>query len=267
MSNQIKKKKRVVSPYEKTHLSRFGKDQIDIDEYGQMPVEYITGKVEFCGNVLSITPQTLIPRVETEELVSLVVEHVTHIAHQQQTKKSQLDQLPIITIGDIGTGCGAIGISLYQQLIDRTIPTKIFLTDISKEALKIAQQNILKIIGTTINIQTLTSDLLSALPNNNQFDVLCANLPYIPSARVEYLDQSVKDYEPHLALDGGDQGFTLIDTFLTQAPTRLKPQASIFLELDYTHQITDFQKFRSVFTIQIHTSQISKTKFAQLTLR
>jgi methylase of polypeptide subunit release factors len=68
-----------------------------------------------------------------------------------------------------------------------------------------------------------------------KFDFLLANLPYIPTARIDYLEESVKDHEPHLALDGGQEGLTLIGKFLTQALNFLKPDGQILLEVDYTH--------------------------------
>jgi len=93
---------RQLSPYEKTHLARFGQGQINLADYGEMPVEYITGQVEFSGRVFKINQQVLIPRLETEELVQIAVDLAVK-------KSSRRDQL---VIGDIGCGCGAIGITL-----------------------------------------------------------------------------------------------------------------------------------------------------------
>lgn len=223
---------RQLSTYEKTHLARFGKSKIDIDKFGEMPVEYITGQVEFGDHVFTITPDTLIPRIETEELVKLATELLL--------KKTPPVEL---VIGDIGCGCGAIGLTLGMNLFQQQRLAKIWLADISAPAVTVAQQNLKKIITSDHQQQfiTLVSDLMASFPSQTKFDLLVANLPYIPTQRINYLDESVKDHEPNLALDGGPDGLTLIRQFLHQAVNFLKPDGNILLEIDYTHTQNEIQ--------------------------
>ena len=221
---------RTLSPYEKTHLHRFGKGNIDITKYGEMPVEYITGKVEFEGKVFEVNKNVLIPRIETEEFVTLAVETLTHKASEKPNHE--------LVIADIGCGSGAIGITVYLQLQQKNIHPRLYLSDISAAALEMAKKNVENLIGENgedAKVILLESDLLLSFPQDIKFDVIMANLPYIPSARVAVLDDSVKEYEPHLALDGGEDGLKYIKKLISQAHKRLNPGGKIILEVDYTH--------------------------------
>ena len=128
---------RKLSPYEKTHLQRFGKGDIDIADYGEMPVEYITGKVEFGEQVFEVNKNVLIPRVETEEFVNLALEKI---------EKEE------VTIADVGCGSGAIGISVWLELQKKTVATQMYLSDISAEAIKVTKRNVSNLIEALKNI-------------------------------------------------------------------------------------------------------------------
>ena len=243
---------RQLSPYEKNQLARYGQKHISLEAYGEMPVEYITGKVEFCNHVFAVTPDTLIPRVETEELVALALA----TAKQLPTNK-------IIQIADIGTGCGAIAISLYLALAELHRPMQILASDISEAALAVAQQNSAELIGDNANIMFIQSDLLSAYPAT-KFDLMVANLPYIPSERIPFLEDSVTQYEPHLALDGGPDGLKYIKKLLWQARSLLTDQGKILLEIDYTHT-ADYliqQLPLTGYSLQVIEDQFSRNRFA-----
>jgi release factor glutamine methyltransferase len=214
---------RKLSPYEKTHLLRFGKSDINIADYGEMPVEYMTGKVEFGGHVFEVNKDVLIPRVETEEFIILSLEKALEI------KKGK------ITIADVGCGSGAIGISLWLKLQQKNINAEMYLSDISSKALEVATRNVGQIIKEDNNIRIIKSDLLEDYPQDVKFDLIMANLPYIPSERVKILDESVQEYEPHLALDGGDDGLKYIKKLVAQAQNKLNPGGVIVLEVDYIH--------------------------------
>lgn len=219
--------KRTLSPYELTHLARYSTISIDIEKFGEMPVEYITGKAEYYGRVFEVTNDVLIPRIETEELVDLALKLIS----------DRLAKLPTITIADVGTGCGALGITLFLELQKRRRDAKIWLSDVSAPAVEVAKKNALKLVSSSelAHLTFLTSDLLSSYPKNWKANLFLANLPYIPSQRITALDSSVKDFEPWLALDGGPNGFSLIHTFLLQAVDRLEPDGIILLEVDHTH--------------------------------
>jgi release factor glutamine methyltransferase len=210
---------RKLSPYEQTHLARFDKRDINIKDYGETPVEYITGKADFYNRVFSVNEQVLIPRIETEELVDLAVAEAKRL-------KAELAKDTLV-IADVGTGSGAIGVTLSLELNQH-----VYISDISEKEVAVAQKNADNLGA---HVTTLASDLLTGYPENITFDVLLANLPYIPQQRIDSLASSVKDYEPHVALSGGPQGLSLIHRFLKQAADMLAPTGVIFLEVDHTH--------------------------------
>ena len=172
------------------------------------PLPYVLGRWEFFGRKFRVTPDVLIPRPETETLVERVLE----IA-------SQFNQPKIV---DVGTGSGAIAVSLGAELPQATI----IACDISLPALRIAAENARQ--HAQNQIRFLQADLLA--PLSSPFDLICANLPYIPKNMLEEL--AVSRWEPRLALDGGENGFELITPLLQQARKRLTPHGAILLEIE-----------------------------------
>ena len=192
------------------------------------PDQYIQGWTEFYKLKFKVTPDVLIPRPETELLVDEVLSycHLTPVT------------CPLIL--DIGTGSGNIAISLASHLTSGNV--NIIATDISAKALKVARQNA-KLHGVLDKIKFFQSDLLSAFTQNHarssinlfQPDVIVTNLPYIPSKRIPLLDSSVKDFEPHIALDGGEDGFNLYRKLFSQI-NQLNWQPKLIIgEIDHTH--------------------------------
>ncbi len=178
------------------------------------PSQYIKGWVEFYKLRFKVTPDVLIPRPETE----LLVDEILSFARSSLLR---------LTILDLGTGAGNIAISIAEN-----IPSiKIIAADVSKKALKIAQKNA-KFHGIS-NIDFIVSDLLSNI--KTEPDIIVTNLPYIPSARIPTLDSSVKDYEPHIALDGGEDGFDLYRKLFRQINKKGWKPKLIVGEIDYTH--------------------------------
>mgnify|MGYP001571964789 CR=1 FL=1 len=174
------------------------------------PYQYIKGWVEFYKLKFKVTKDVLIPRPESELLVDEVIRFAKH--HD--------------IVVDIGTGSGNIAISLACNL--RGCNVKIIATDISEKALQVARQNA-KFHG--VKIKFIKSDLLKNI--KEKIDIIVANLPYIPSERIPYLDSSVKDFEPHVALDGGPDGFNLYRKLFKQMQKR---KFKVFIgEIDYSH--------------------------------
>lgn len=171
------------------------------------PSQYIRGWVEFYKLKFKVSQDVLIPRPETELLVDEVL-------------KIKPD-----SILDLGTGAGNIAIS-----IARNLPTiKVYATDVSLAALAIAKQNALL---NKVKITFFVSNLLDNF--DKKVDTIVTNLPYIPSGRIPYLDSSVIDYEPHIALDGGDDGFELYRKLFSQIKAKDIKIKHLIGEIDYT---------------------------------
>lgn len=169
------------------------------------PQAYLDGVITFLGHPFKVTPDVLIPRFETEQLV-------------QETIKLQP-----ASVVDVGTGSGCIAVSLARSLPQ----TQIFATDISEKALEIAKQN-----AHDFPITFLQSFLLDGLTINPE--IIVANLPYIPTERIPALDAGVKDFEPILALDGGSDGFDMYRKLFAQIAAKHLTPKYLLAEIDDT---------------------------------
>ncbi len=149
------------------------------------PLWYVYGDTDFCGYKIKVDERVLIPRPETEELAMMAV-------------KAAEDGNTIL---DLCTGSGAIAISVYKELQKSGKSCKMTAVDISADALALAKENAEENGADVLFIQ---SDLFSRI--RGRFDVIISNPPYIPSADIEGLQKEVKEYEPRLALDGGEDG-------------------------------------------------------------
>lgn len=178
-----------------------------------VPLPYLTGRRAFYRHEFTVTPDVLIPRPETECLVEAALAW----AQQRAPGGSGL------TLADIGTGSGAIALSLAAELPGATVHA----TDISPAALDVARQNAEQF--RLRNVRFHQGDLLDALPADLRPDLIAANLPYIPAAVLKTLP--VARHEPRLALDGGPDGLALIRRLLTQASGRLAPEGCLLLEI------------------------------------
>jgi len=172
------------------------------------PTAYITGHREFYGFDFYVDPRVLIPRPESE----LLVEKALELAKSHH----------ISTIADIGTGCGAIAISLALNLPQ----TKIYATDISASALEVARINCHK-HGVADRICLLQGDLLDPLPE--PVDLIIANLPYVKEAELSRTGPA--SFEPKMALNGGPAGLEKIRKLCRQAKGKLNPQGCLLLEI------------------------------------
>ncbi len=178
------------------------------------PDQYKKGWVEFYKLRFHVNENTLIPRPETELLVDEVLKF---------SKENK-----VLNILDLGTGAGNIAVSIAKNLKD----VNIIAADVSDKALKVAKQNA-KLHGVLERIEFIESDLLDNI--NTLPDIIVTNLPYIPTPRIDYLDSSVKDFEPHVALDGGDDGFELYRKLFQQIKDKNFKPKLIIGEIDYTH--------------------------------
>jgi len=175
------------------------------------PAQYIVGKAPFLGEWFTVTPDVLIPRFETEELVDWVIT-------EQAAAKTGLD---------MGTGSGIIGLTLMQHLPDLAMT----LVDLSPAALAVAKINA---EAKQLQPKFVQSDLFANL-GDEKFDFIVANLPYIDHAEEDVMDTSTKKYEPELALFAEHHGLAVFEHFAQMAMDHLNPDGAIYLEFGY-HQ-------------------------------
>lgn len=185
------------------------------------PVAYLTGCREFMGLTFRVTRDVLIPRPETELLVEVALELLTGGAVPGEER---------LFLADVGTGSGAIAVSLARYLGKSTI----YATDISPAALAVAAENARR-HGVAGRIIFLAGDLLSPLQKvlpPGSLSLVAANLPYIPSDEIKKLMPDVARHEPHLALDGGRDGLELYRRLVPQARELLAPGGYLLMEID-----------------------------------
>jgi release factor glutamine methyltransferase len=225
--------KRILSPYEKNILT---KNHFDLNNpllQTDIPVEYLVGKAQFRDHEFFVTKDTLIPRIETEELVDLALGNVS--------KNYSPNKEIILT--DLCTGSGCIGISLALELIKKNYNFHIYFADISPKALQIAQKNFEHLLPNHQGLATfIESDLFASFPKDAFIDLVVSNPPYIPSQRIGFLDNSVKNYEPIIALDGGEDGLSLINKIISQLPKIQNNKVNAILEIDEEHNLKDIKK-------------------------
>jgi release factor glutamine methyltransferase len=179
------------------------------------PLQHLTGQQEFFGLTLRVTPDTLIPRPETELLVESVLAWA-------RTQASPLNLL------DIGTGTGAIALALATHL-----PTAhLIATDLAPAALAVARHNAASLALTT-RIRFLESDLLTSIPSTARFDAIVSNPPYIPLTDAPTLAPEVRDHEPHTALFAGPDGLDLYRRLIPAAHAALNPNGLLALEFGF----------------------------------
>ena len=172
------------------------------------PLQHLLGTVDFLGTIFACDARALIPRPETEQLVELV---------QSQTS------IPDPRILDVGTGSGVIALSLAIKYPMATVAA----CDISEDALALARANAAR-HGLEPRVSFRQSDLLAGI--EGPFDILVANLPYIPSGEIPDLSREVQ-HDPSTALDGGPDGLALISRLIADAPRVLAPGGLLALEI------------------------------------
>lgn len=176
------------------------------------PIAYLLGEREFYGRLFKTDRRALIPRPETELLVDL--------GRAAVTRWRAAGVEPIVV--DVGTGSGAVALSLAAEC---RIP--VVATDVSLEALTLAKENAVR-LNLAWLLRPVQTDLLGGL--RGPLHMVLANLPYVPNDR--RLPKDVGDYEPHVALFGGEHGTELIERLLRGAAPLLAPRAELCVELD-----------------------------------
>lgn len=178
------------------------------------PLAYILGKREFFGMTFEVGPGCLIPRPETETLVEAALEAV----------KAHPDARRLVRVADIGTGSGAIALSVAQHAPN----ARVYAVDVSTEALQWAGRNMRR-LGLQDRVVLLAGDL--AGPLAEPIDVLLANLPYVSTDEFEALPAQIREREPRVAVEGGAQGVELIARLAQQLDAHLAPVAAAIFEV------------------------------------
>lgn len=198
----------------------------DLDQLlADYPPQYLTGVEEFYGRLFQVTEDTLIPRPETEELVELCLAF-------SDTKKA-------LNVIDIGTGTGAIAISLKAQ----APKWQVHASDLSFEALAVAKENAKRLRQTIVFHQ---GDTLEPVLDQ-QFDIIISNPPYIAKSEWEVMDASVRLFEPKMALFAPNDGLAIYEKLAQFAPHCLAPDGKLFLEIGYLQKEAVLEMFQAAF--------------------
>lgn len=177
------------------------------------PVAYLIGEWEFYGLPLDISKDVLIPRPDTEVLVEQALAYI----------KSQGE----CRVLDLCAGSGCIGLAVAYQALQ----TRVVLGEYSDSALKVCRQNIRRNNLTARVVPMQVNALEKPEKSLGEFQCIISNPPYIPRADIDGLDNSVKDYEPHLALDGGDDGLDFYRTISEKWKDALVPGGRLYFEV------------------------------------
>jgi release factor glutamine methyltransferase len=210
----------------------WGQFEKAVHEHGDgIPVQYIIGNEEFYGRTFVVTPEVLIPRPETEELVYGTLQRMKRLFSGQ-------GQLNVV---DIGTGSGAIAITLKME----QPAIKMMATDIAEGSLDVARDNARRLGA---DVEFLQGDLLQPLiAAGTKLDVVVSNPPYIPVSDMETMSEVVTEHEPHRALFAGDDGLDFYRQFMVELPQVLQPSALVCFEIGAGQGEAVAELFRKTF--------------------
>jgi release factor glutamine methyltransferase len=188
-----------------------------------VPAQYITGHQEFWGMDLIVTPAVLIPRPETEHVIEAVLDRVGRAPVRQAQGK--LSPAKPLRIADIGTGSGCIALALARELPQ----AEIHATDISPAALEVACANAAR-HQLESRIQFRKADLLDGFENNS-FDFIVSNPPYVGESEEDQVQLEVRKFEPRNAVFAGPKGTEVIEHLIPQAHAALRPGGWLVMEV------------------------------------
>lgn len=199
------------------------------------PVDYILGWREFYGRRFVISKDVLSPRADTETLIRETLKALKHV--------------PAPRLLDLGTGSGAIGLTLLAELPEATLVA----TDLSEPALNIARQNA-KALNVQDRVIFAQGAWWNALDPTETFDAIVSNPPYIDAAAMTQLEPEVANYDPALALHGGEDGLRDYRAILTQAAAYLRPRGWLGLEIgfDQGESVSTLVRTAEFSNIQVH---------------
>lgn len=182
------------------------------------PVAYLVGQREFFSLNFEVTPHVLIPRPETETLIVRALDLAKTLARDT------------LKIADVGTGSGIIAVTMAKRVKN----CRVTAIDISHAALEVARRNVEK-HGVAEQLEFIESDLFTAVSAEANWDLVLSNPPYVATSELATLPADVRDFEPHLALDGGVNGTEVIERLVPQTAERLHSGGWLLMEVGATN--------------------------------
>ena len=190
-------------------------DSLIARRFKRIPLQHILGSVNFFGFDFKVDERALIPRFETELLVEKTLEKIEAI--QNENCKESINVL------DLGTGTGVIGITIKKTIPD----VECTLSDVSSDALELAADNSKSLKA---DVHIVQSDLFEKF-SDEKFDIIVSNPPYIRRADIDNLQTEVCEFDPHLALDGGEDGLEFYRNIANEAQNYLKHSGYLICEI------------------------------------
>lgn len=179
-----------------------------------IPLQHITGEQEFMGYPFYVNEHVLIPRQDTETLVEEAIQVMR----------------PKMKILDMCTGSGCIVLSILKMCREKYYMTELqgIGVDVSEEALKVARENGRRL---GVPVTWIQSDLFAKIPEEEKYDVIVSNPPYIETAVIDTLQEEVRLHDPYIALDGKEDGLYFYRRIISEAGKYLKPQGKLMFEI------------------------------------
>ena len=191
----------------------------------RIPLQHITGVQEFMGYTFKVNPHVLIPRQDTETLVTEAAKTIQSTPREKLSFFEKLKGRKEWDVLDLCCGSGAVGISLAKICSN----VKVTATDISAEAVEMAKANAEDL---RVKVRFLTGDMFEPV-KGRKFDMIVSNPPYIRTNMISILQEEVKDHEPLNALDGGRDGLDFYRTIVEKAADFLKPEGFLLVEIGH----------------------------------
>ena len=191
----------------------------------RIPLQHITGVQEFMGYTFKVNPHVLIPRQDTETLVTEAAKTIQSTPREKLSFFEKLKGRKEWDVLDLCCGSGAVGISLAKICSN----VKVTATDISAEAVETAEANAEDL---RVKVRFLTGDMFEPV-KGRKFDMIVSNPPYIRTNMISILQEEVKDHEPLNALDGGRDGLDFYRTIVEKAADFLKPEGFLLVEIGH----------------------------------
>jgi release factor glutamine methyltransferase len=231
------------------------------------PVAYILGRSHFRSLVLQVSPAVLIPRPETEELVEAALRLLRRrpawaagAAAGVAPGSAAPEGAALPLVADVGTGSGAIALSLVQEG-----GVAVLATDTSAEALAVAARNA-KALGLSESVEFVQADLLAGVPDAS-LHLVVSNPPYVTSGDLATLASDVRDFEPASALDAGADGLDVICRLLPEAARALRPGGSVLLEVGDTQAtvVQELARKAGFVAVSVHKDMSGKDRIVEAT--